>query len=213
MKSCKRRVIIVCHLLLMVGLLVTSLPLHADAATATINLGQTNQTLRGFGGASAWLGQLSDANMDTLFGTGAGTIGLSILRIRIAPDGNWNDELQNAKKTVARGGIVMATPWTPPAAMKSNNNVVGGTLKASEFSNYANYLQGFANYMSSNGAALYAISIQNVAPAPSRLPRRGSARSHSRCRATRRSRSDGSCRARPCCASARRTRSRSAGRG
>ncbi len=161
MKSCKRRVVIVCHLLLVVCLLVTSLPPQADAATATINLGQTNQTLRGFGGASAWLGQLSDAHMNTLFGTGPGSIGLNILRVRIAPDGNWNDELQNAKKAVARGGIVIATPWTPPAAMKSNNNVVGGTLRASEFSNYANYLQGYANYMSSNGAALYAISIQN----------------------------------------------------
>src|SRR5678816_1246552 len=69
-----------------------------------------------------WRCQRSDANMDTLFGTGAGTIGLSILRVRIAPDNNWNDELQNAKKAVARGAIVMATPWTPPASMKTNNN-------------------------------------------------------------------------------------------
>lgn len=147
--------------LLIIGLVVTAFPWMADAATATINLGQLNQTLRGFGGASVWLGQLSDANMNTLFGTGAGTIGLTIDRVRIAPDGNWNDELQNAKKVIARGGIVMATPWTPPASMKTNNNVVGGSLKSSEFGNYANYLQGFANFMSSNGAPLYAISIQN----------------------------------------------------
>jgi glucuronoarabinoxylan endo-1,4-beta-xylanase len=151
----------VCVYLLMISLLVVGLPSRADGATATINLSQTHQTLRGFGGASAWLGQLSDANMDTLFGTGPGTIGLSVLRIRIAPDNNWNDELQNAKKAVARGAIVMATPWTPPASMKTNNNVVGGKLKPSEFGNYANYLQGFANFMSSNGAGLFAISIQN----------------------------------------------------
>jgi glucuronoarabinoxylan endo-1,4-beta-xylanase len=157
----RKRVTTVCHFLLAVGLLVAGFPSKAYAATANINLGQTNQTVRGFGGASAWLGQLSDAHMNTLFGTGAGTIGLSILRIRIAPDGNWNDELQNARKAVARGGIVMATPWTPPASMKTNNNVVGGKLSTSQFANYATYLQGFANYMSSNGAALYAISIQN----------------------------------------------------
>jgi glucuronoarabinoxylan endo-1,4-beta-xylanase len=161
MKSFKKRMITVCQLLLMVGLLVAGLPPKSEAATATINLSQTNQTLRGFGGASVWLGQLSDAQMNTLFGTGAGTIGLSILRVRIAPDGNWNDELQNARKAVARGAIVFATPWTPPASMKTNNNVVGGKLKTTEYANYANYLQGFANYMSSNGAALYAISIQN----------------------------------------------------
>ena len=160
MKSFKPTVT-VCLCLLIIGLLVASLPWMAQAATANINLSQTNQTLRGFGGASVWLGQLSDANMDTLFGTGPGTIGLSIDRIRIAPDGNWNDELQNAKKAIARGAIVMATPWTPPASMKTNNNVVGGSLKSTEFANYANYLQGFANFMSSNGAPLYAISIQN----------------------------------------------------
>ena len=157
----KHVAISLCAYLLMIGLLVAGLPSNVDAATATINLSQLNQTLRGFGGASAWLGQLSDANMNTLFGTGPGTIGLNILRVRIAPDNNWNDELQNAKKVIARGGIVIATPWTPPASMKDNNNVVGGKLKPSEFGNYANYLQGFANFMSSNGAALWAVSVQN----------------------------------------------------
>ena len=161
MNLCKHPKMTVCVHLLMITLLVAGLPQRADGATATINLSQTNQTLRFFGGASAWLGQLSDANMNTLFGTGPGTIGLSVLRIRIAPDNNWNDELQNAKKAVSRGAIVMATPWTPPASMKTNNNVVGGKLKPSEFGNYANYLQGFANFMSSNGAGLFAISIQN----------------------------------------------------
>ena len=131
MNLCKHPKMTVCVHLLMITLLVAGLPQRADGATATINLSQTNQTLRGFGGASAWLGQLSDANMNTLFGTGPGTIGLSVLRIRIAPDNNWNDELQNAKKAVARGAIVMATPWTPPASMKTNNNVVGGKLKPS----------------------------------------------------------------------------------
>lgn len=141
--------------------LVATLPSSAYAATAAVDLSQTRQTVRGFGGASVWLGQLSDAHMNTLFGTGPGTIGLSILRVRIAPDNNWNDELQNAKKAIARGGIVMATPWTPPAAMKTNNNVVGGKLKTTEYANYASYLQGFANYMSTNGAGLYALSVQN----------------------------------------------------
>jgi glucuronoarabinoxylan endo-1,4-beta-xylanase len=146
---------------LIIAIFVASPGSETTAAPAAVNLGQIHQTVRGFGGASVWLGQLSDANMNTLFGSGPGTIGLSILRIRIAPDNNWNDELQNAKKAVARGAIVMATPWTPPASMKTNNNVVGGKLKTSEYGNYANYLQGFANYMSSNGAGLYAISVQN----------------------------------------------------
>jgi glucuronoarabinoxylan endo-1,4-beta-xylanase len=145
---------------LAMGFLVAGQP-AAYAATATVNLGQTNQTVRGFGGASAWLGQLSDAHMNTLYGTGPGTIGLNILRIRIAPDNAWNDELQNARKAVARGALVIATPWTPPASMKTNNNPVGGKLRTQDFGNYASYLQGFANFMAANGAGLFAISIQN----------------------------------------------------
>jgi glucuronoarabinoxylan endo-1,4-beta-xylanase len=67
---------------------------------------------------------------------------------------------RNAKKAVARGAIVMATPWTPPPSMKTTTtSSVAGS--ASEFGNYANYLQGFANFMSSNGAGLFAISVQN----------------------------------------------------
>ena len=131
------------------------------AATASVDLSGVRQTIRGFGGASAWLGQLTDVEMNTLFGSGPGTVGLSIIRLRIAPDRNWNDELQNAMKATARGAIVMATPWTPPASMKTNNNVVGGSLKTSEFANYASYLNSFVSFLASNGAPLYAISVQN----------------------------------------------------
>ena len=56
MRLSKRRLMTICHLLLMVGLLVAGPPPKEDAATATINLSQTDQTLRGFGAASVWLG-------------------------------------------------------------------------------------------------------------------------------------------------------------
>ena len=144
----------------LVGLIAAS---RLSAAPASITLSTTHQTIRGFGGAFAWLGQLTDANMNVLYGTGAGTIGLNIYRARISPSGSsaWNDELQNAKKTVARGGIVIASPWTPQASMKSNNNTVGGRLNTNQYGAYATYLQSFVNYMSTNGVSLYAISIQN----------------------------------------------------
>jgi glucuronoarabinoxylan endo-1,4-beta-xylanase len=45
--------------------------------------------------------------------------------------------------------------------MKTNNNVVGGTLKTDSYAAFATYLKSFADYMSSNGAPLYAISVQN----------------------------------------------------
>ena len=55
----------------------------------------------------------------------------------------------------------MATPWTPPAYMKTNNNVVGGYLSTSQYAAYADYLQSFVNYLKSAGVSLYAISVQN----------------------------------------------------
>ena len=58
------------------------------AATATVDLslsGSTWQTLRGFGGASVYLGALTDAEMDLLFKSASGTIGLTVDRVRISP--------------------------------------------------------------------------------------------------------------------------------
>jgi glucuronoarabinoxylan endo-1,4-beta-xylanase len=151
----------VCAFIITALTIATLFPPGLLAATASVDLSGVRQTIRGFGGATAWIGQLTDAEMNTLFGSGPGTIGLSILRVRIAPDRNWTTELENARKATARGAIVMATPWTPPASMKTNNNVVGGELRTSDYANYANYLNSFVSYLSSNGAPLYAISVQN----------------------------------------------------
>jgi glucuronoarabinoxylan endo-1,4-beta-xylanase len=127
------------------------------SGTCTINLASPQQTIRGFGGSSAWHGQLPDADCDKLFNT----IGLSILRVRIDPDGLWDDEIQNAKKAVARGATVFASPWSPPASMKDNNNPVGGSLLPQNYAAYANWLNSFTSTMQSNGVSLYAISVQN----------------------------------------------------
>ncbi|PJI10446.1 MULTISPECIES: cellulose binding domain-containing protein [Clostridium] len=138
------------------------------ASTATINVTSKDQVIRGFGASSAWCGALSDTCMDTLYKNA----GLDIVRLRIAPNEGWNrgdfrawsDELSNAKKVRARGGIVFATPWTPPASMKSNNTTTGanrGYLKPSSYADYAAYLKTFVKYMSDNGAPLYALSLQN----------------------------------------------------
>ena len=141
----------ICAFIITALTIATLFPPGLLAATASVDLSGVRQTIRGFGGATAWIGQLTDAEMNTLFGSGPGTIGLSILRVRIAPDRNWTTELENARKATARGAIVMATPWTPPASMKTNNNVVGGELRTSDYANYANYLNSFVSYLSSNG--------------------------------------------------------------
>lgn len=132
--------------------------------TAEINLASTQQTIRGFGGATVFRPDLTDADVNTLFGNGSDNqLGLSILRIRISPSGpgDWATELLNSKRAQTLGAIVMATPWSPPASMKTNNNTTGGRLSVSSYPAYAAYLKSFADYMSTNGAALYALSIQN----------------------------------------------------
>lgn len=55
----------------------------------------------------------------------------------------------------------MATPWSPPAEMKTNNALISGSLKTESYEAYANYLNDFAAYMETNGAPLEAIGIQN----------------------------------------------------
>ncbi len=45
--------------------------------------------------------------------------------------------------------------------MKTNNSLVGGSLKPEYYDEYAAYLNDFAEYMAANGVKLYAISIQN----------------------------------------------------
>src|SRR5271165_2355174 len=107
-------------------------------AMTTVDFGTVHQTIRGFGGADAWMPVMPSAEVNALFGTGAGQIGLSILRMRIDPvsSTNWSTELANAQDAIAAGSnvSVIATPWTPPAAMKSNNDIAnGGSLNAGSY--------------------------------------------------------------------------------
>jgi glucuronoarabinoxylan endo-1,4-beta-xylanase len=153
---------------------ISATPVAATAgAAATIDFGATHQTIRGFGGSSAWITDLNahPGMADRLFGnSGPQQIGLSILRARIdpSPDSgghpNWATELSNANLATARGARVIATPWSPPASMKSNNDVNnGGKLNPGSYADYASYLQSFVAFMQNGGAPLYAISIQNEA--------------------------------------------------
>ena len=133
-----------------------------------INWTNLLQRVDGFGGGvvflDAGLDPMTSANMDTLFKTNtASQLGLSLLRVRIDPTTNWATALADAQKAVARGGKVMATPWTPPASMKTNDNIVGGALATNQYANYASYLNNFAGYMKSNGVQLAAVSVQNEA--------------------------------------------------
>ena len=141
----------------------------ASAQTVdSINFSTTYQTIRGFGTSTAWQPVLNSTQANNLFGTGTGEVGFTILRSRIDPSSttggsNWQTELQNAQQAqkINSQVIVFATPWTPPAAWKSNGSVDDGSLLTADYDNFANYLNAFIAYEKAGGVNLYAISVQN----------------------------------------------------
>jgi glucuronoarabinoxylan endo-1,4-beta-xylanase len=141
--------------------------LSTRAASCIIDWNEAHQRIDGFGGGVVFLNPASldpvtSANMDTLFLTNlTSQLGLTLIRIRIDSSTNWSNGLLDGSNATVRGARILATPWSPPAGMKSNNNIVGGSLLTSQYGNYANYLNGFAAFMKTNGAPLAAISIQN----------------------------------------------------
>ncbi|HTA91320.1 MAG TPA: hypothetical protein VK745_17160 [Polyangiaceae bacterium] len=139
----------------------STLPKQAFAADAVVRPARLDQRITGFGASSAWTAPaLSDADADLLFSTDSG-IGLSLLRVRIAPDGSCL-EVTSAQKAQARGAQVWATPWSPPAMWKSNDNVnEGGTLLPEHADDWANSLVGFVSMMQTQGVDIVGLSAQN----------------------------------------------------
>ena len=138
---------------------------HLQAATCSINFGSTKQTIRGFGACTiGWQGGLTATDMDKGFTSGGGTLGFDIARIEVpanSASSSWSAEVSRGAMAKSRGAIVMATPWSPPPEMKTNNDTVGGSLKTTEYANYKNHLVNFVNYARANGSELHAISVQN----------------------------------------------------
>ena len=157
----------------------TALTIKPASTSAAINFASAKQTIRGFGGSAAWYySKMSDDRLNVLFGTGLpDSLGLSILRLRIAPaDWNastqtadvsqWSAELENGAAAQARGALVFATPWTPPASMKivnteRSNPLYSGRLDPAMYADYAKYLNAYVRYAASRKVNLYAVSLQN----------------------------------------------------
>ncbi len=101
---------------------------------------------------------MSTSDAAKLWSTTTGA-GLSLHRVRIDPTTGQTSETNIAKMAVGYGVKVWATPWTPPAADKSNNSTVMGTL--TNPSAFATYLANFVTYMKGQGVPIYAVSAQN----------------------------------------------------
>lgn len=131
---------------------------------AHVFVDSTAQVIRGFGAANivGWRPDMTSDEIETAFGTGEGQLGFSLLRVRIPPQENqWNVNLPSAQAAHAMGATIIASPWSPPASMKTNNNLVSGRLRDDRYDDYAAYLDAFNTYMQENGVPLYALSVQN----------------------------------------------------
>jgi glucuronoarabinoxylan endo-1,4-beta-xylanase len=163
------------------GLLVLcAFPALADSVI-TLNSNLQLQEIQGFGASDAWYAPvihgyppaMQKQILDDFFSTTTGA-GLSMLRHRIPPSiepapNQWdwttdNDAIWLTNQAIQRGvGIVWSTPWTPPAWMKSNNDVNnGGYLLPSHYQDYANYLATYIqHYQTWFKVRIAAVSLQN----------------------------------------------------
>jgi glucuronoarabinoxylan endo-1,4-beta-xylanase len=139
---------------------------NTGSATDTdvnIDLGIELQKIAGFGGMDGgFYPELTAAQVDSAFGNGPGQIGLSIIRVRVPETvARFPVSVAAAARASQLGALIMATPWSPPVAMKSNGALVGGELNVASYGAYADHLLAYRDFMQANGAPLYAISVQN----------------------------------------------------
>ncbi|MCV9388148.1 glycoside hydrolase family 30 protein [Reichenbachiella ulvae] len=128
--------------------------------------------------------------LQELFGSGDGSIGISYLRISVGasdldaevfsyndlPAGQTDEQQENfsiahdqeiiipiLKKILAINPDIkiMATPWSPPAWMKTNGSSVGGRLKEEYYDSYALYLLKYLQAMEAEGITIETLSVQN----------------------------------------------------
>ncbi len=138
--------------------------LEPPLKTLDIDPNTTYQTVSGFGGANQmWGTQFPNASdMQTAFGMEETDLGLSIFRIRVPSNADeWPLIVDVTREAVTHGATIMASPWSPPAALKSNGSDIGGYLPEENYGAFANHLNEFIDFMASNGAPVDVVSIQN----------------------------------------------------
>lgn len=138
------------------------------------------------------------ALLQELFGRGNDGIGMDVVRISIAasdlnetaftyndmPVGKTDLELKNFSIEKDQELInvlkdiqdinpkikIFATPWSAPAWMKTNQKLIGGSLKKEYYEVYAQYFVKYIKAMQGNGINIFAITPQNEPEHPGNEP-------------------------------------------
>jgi glucuronoarabinoxylan endo-1,4-beta-xylanase len=135
----------------------------------TVQLGQTEQKIEGFGINDNWATQFTPAIADSLFTTTSG-IGLTILRTGVSDGGafyNTGEKAGNMAAVQQRAGAdakIIGSVWSPPGSCKSGQTPLdpnapvnnGGHVMPSCYATWSSTIASFAKM---NG--FYAMSIAN----------------------------------------------------
>ena len=139
------------------------------------------------------------AELEKIFGHKAGQAGVSYLRVSIGAS-DMNDHVytyddmpagQNDSTlthfslaedekdvlpvlkevlSIAPSLSILASPWTAPSWMKTNELPKGGTLKPESYAAYANYLLRYLKEMQARGIHITALTMQNEPLNPKNTP-------------------------------------------
>jgi glucuronoarabinoxylan endo-1,4-beta-xylanase len=151
---------------------------NARSQSATVNWADQHQVIDGFGASDAFSSaSMSSAHQSFFFGTGAGQLGLSLLRVAVPDAASMAGSCTSVsascagavvgdmKAVIANGGRVFASPWSPPAAYKTNKSITcskNAGLSTSSYAAYATWLANFVKSLESiDNISLYALSVQN----------------------------------------------------
>lgn len=83
----------------------------------------------------------------------------------IAPDRTYRLPLMKRALEAAQGRLkIYASPWSPPAWMKTNNNMLyGGKLKPEYFQTWADYFCKYVRAYEKEGIPMWGLTVQNEA--------------------------------------------------
>lgn len=105
---------------------------------------------------------MTNEEINTAFGTENGQLGFSILRLRVPhQQSEFYRNVSTAQSAHSLGVTLIASPWSPPPEIKTNEDPVGGELEEVYYDDFAAHLDSFVDYMAENDAPIYAISVQN----------------------------------------------------
>jgi glucosylceramidase len=82
-------------------------------------------------------------------------------RFSIAHDRQWILPMLREARAVNPEMHLLASPWSPPAWMKPNKSMRGGSMRPSSLAPYALYFEKFLNAYAAEGVPVHAVTPQN----------------------------------------------------